>query len=60
MFNLSFKEQKMTLYQVVNEQNHPLYAFLTFQNAAEEVEVLNENHEDHYYHVNEIVLNDIS
>lgn len=49
----------MTLYQVVDEQNHPLYAFLTFQNAAEEVEMLNESHEDHCYYVNEIVLDDI-
>lgn len=59
MFNLSFKERKMTIYQVVNEQNYPLYAFLTFENAVEEVKMLNESHEDHYYYVNEIVLEDI-
>jgi hypothetical protein len=48
----------MTIYQVIDEQNHPVYAFLTFENAAEEVEMLNESREDHYYYVNELEMSD--
>ena len=48
----------MMIYQVVNEQNLPLYAFLTYENAAEEVEMLNESREDHYYFVNVLELED--
>jgi hypothetical protein len=49
----------MTIYQVVDELNHPVYAFLSFEIAAEEVEMLNKDREDHYYYVNELELNDI-
>lgn len=42
----------MTIYQVIDEQNHPVYAFLSFEYAAQEVEMLNEGREDHYYSVN--------
>jgi hypothetical protein len=40
----------------VNEQNQPIYAFLTQENAAQEAEMLNESREDHYYYVNEVEL----
>jgi hypothetical protein len=46
----------MTIYQVVNEQNHLMYAFLSLDIAAQEVEMLNENGEEHYYFVNPIEL----
>jgi hypothetical protein len=46
----------MTIYQVVNEQNHPIYAFFSLETAAQEVQMLNESHEDHVYFVNEVEL----
>ncbi len=46
----------MTIYQVLDEQNHLVYAFMTLQTAAEEVEMLNESREDHFYYVNELEL----
>ena len=46
----------MIIYQIVNEQNHPIYAFLSLENATQEVQMLNENGEDHYYYVNELEL----
>lgn len=46
----------MTIYQVVNEENHPIYAFLSLENAAQEVQMLNESREDHFYYVNEVEL----
>ncbi len=44
----------MTIYQVVDEQNHLVYAFMSLQTAKEEVEMLNESREDHFYYVNEL------
>jgi hypothetical protein len=41
----------MTIYQVVNEQNYPVYEFSEFARAALEAEMLNELHEDHYFYV---------
>ena len=41
----------MTIYQVVNEQNYPVYEFQSFENAVQEAEMLNEWHEDHYFYV---------
>ncbi len=49
----------MTIYQIVNEQNHPIYAFLSLETAAQEVEMLNESREDHFYHVNEVEIETI-
>ena len=46
----------MTIYQVVNEKNHPIYAFFSLENAAQEVQMLNESREDHFYYVNEVEL----
>lgn len=45
---------KMIIYQVVDEKNHLLYAFTSLQTAAQEVEMLNESCEDHFYYVNEL------
>ena len=47
-------EHTMTIYQVVDEQNHLVYAFMSLQTAKEEVEMLNESREDHFYYVNEL------
>ena len=49
-----FMEHTMTIYQVVDEQNHLVYAFMSLQTAKEEVEMLNESREDHFYYVNEL------
>ena len=49
-----FLEQKMTIYQVIDEQNNLVYAFMNLQTAKEEVEMLNESREDHFYYVNEL------
>lgn len=46
----------MTIYQIVNEQDHPIYAFLSLETAAQEVEMLNESLEDHFYYINEVEL----
>ena len=46
----------MTIYQVIDEQNHLLYAFMNLQIATQEVEMLNENREDHCYYVNELEI----
>ena len=41
----------MTIYQVVNEQNYPVYEFNDFAKAALEAEMLNDWHKDHYFYV---------
>jgi hypothetical protein len=46
----------MTIYQVVDEQNHLLYAFMNLQTATQEVEMLNEDREDHFYYVNALEI----
>ena len=49
-----FYGAKMTIYQVIDEQNHLVYAFMSYQTAKEEVEMLNESREDHFYYVNKL------
>jgi hypothetical protein len=49
-------EHKMTIYQVINEQNHLLYAFMNLQSATQEADMLNEASEDHYYYVNALEI----
>ena len=44
----------MTIYQVIKEKNHLVYAFMSLQTAEQEVEMLNEGREDHFYYVNEL------
>jgi hypothetical protein len=41
----------MMIYKVVDEQNHALYAFLHMETAQQEVEMLNESRDDHYFFV---------
>jgi hypothetical protein len=48
----------MEIYQVVNEQNYPVYEFKNFENAAQEAAMLNECHEDHYFYVEMAKLQD--
>ena len=36
------------------QQNHLVYAFMSLQTAEQEVEMLNEGREDHFYYVNEL------
>lgn len=42
----------MVIYQVIDEQNHLLYAFVNLETAAQEVELLNNRSEEHRYFVN--------
>jgi hypothetical protein len=42
----------MMIYQVIDEQNHLLLAFVNLETAAQEVDILNSRSEDHYYFVN--------
>ena len=44
----------MTIYQVIDEQNHLVYAFMSLQTDEQEVEMLNEGREDHFYYVSEL------
>jgi hypothetical protein len=46
----------MTIYQVIDEQNHLLYAFMNLQTATQEADMLNEAREDHYYYVNALEI----
>ncbi|MEQ1599601.1 MAG: hypothetical protein ABL880_09585 [Methylotenera sp.] len=42
----------MMIYQVIDEQNHLLFAFANLETAAQEVDILNNRSEDHRYFVN--------
>jgi hypothetical protein len=41
----------MTIYQVLDEQNHPVYEDQSFINALQEAELLNHSYDDHYFFV---------
>jgi hypothetical protein len=41
----------MAIYQVLNEQNHPVFEAKSFIRALEEAELLNESFDDHYFFV---------
>lgn len=41
----------MTVYQVLDEQNHPVFEANSFLLAQEEAELLNNSFEDHYFFV---------
>ena len=41
----------MAMYQVVDEQNHPVFETHSFFNALEEAELLNHSFDDHYFFV---------
>ncbi len=41
----------MTIYQVLDEQNHPVYETFSFVLAQQEAELLNHSFDDHYFFV---------
>jgi hypothetical protein len=41
----------MTIYQVLDEQNHPVYEDQSFINALQEAELLNKSFDEHYFFV---------
>jgi len=46
-----FKELIMAIYQVLDEQNHPVYEARSFIKALQEAELLNQSDDDHYFFV---------
>ena len=46
----------MTIYKVIDEQNHSIYAFQSLEIAQQEVEMLNENREDHYFFIEPVEI----
>ena len=44
------------IYKVVDEQNHPIYAFQSLEIAQQEVEMLNESREDHYFFIQPVEI----
>lgn len=49
--DLNFKEYNMTIYQVLDEQNHPVFETKSFMQAQQEAELLNYSFDDHYFFV---------
>jgi hypothetical protein len=41
----------MTIYQVLDEQNHPVYETASFEKALLEAEMLNHSSDEHYFFV---------
>ena len=41
----------MTIYQVLDEQNHPVFEAESFMQAQQEAELLNNSFEDHFFFV---------
>ncbi len=41
----------MTIYQVLDEQNHPVYEAKSFLQAQKEAELLNRSSDDHFFFV---------
>ncbi len=46
----------MTIYQVLDEQNHPVFEAENFLRALEEAELLNHSQEDHFFFVEAAAL----
>ena len=46
----------MTIYKVIDEHNNSIYAFQSLEIAQQEVEMLNESHEDHYYFIEPVEI----
>jgi hypothetical protein len=46
----------MMIYKVIDEQNHSIYAFQSLEIAQQEVEMLNENREDHYFFIEPVEI----
>jgi hypothetical protein len=51
MNRLNAKECSMTIYQVLDEQNHPVFEADSFLLAQQEAELLNLSFDDHYFFV---------
>ena len=46
----------MTIYKVIDEHNNSIYAFQTLEIAQQEVEMLNESTDDHYYSIEPVEI----
>jgi hypothetical protein len=46
----------MMIYKVIDEQNHSIYAFQSLEIAQQEVEMLNESREDHYFFIEPVEI----
>jgi hypothetical protein len=53
---LHLRGEKMMIYKVIDEQNHSIYAFQSLEIAQQEVEMLNENREDHYFFIEPVEI----
>lgn len=53
---IMIEELKMVIYQVVDEQNHPIGEYQNFENAKHNAEDMTLWFSDHYYHVEELVF----
>lgn len=51
LYTQIFKECDMAIYQVLDEQNHPVFETLSFITALQEAELLNHSFDDHYFFV---------
>lgn len=49
----------MLIYQVLDEENHPVAEYSAFELAKHEAEDLTLWHEEHYYHVESILIDDL-
>ena len=46
----------MAIYQVLNEQNHPVFEAKSFAQALQEAELLNLSFDDHYFFVEKAIV----
>ena len=46
----------MTIYKVIDEHNNSIYAFQSLEIAQQEVDMLNENFDDHYYYIEPVEI----
>ena len=46
----------MTIYKVIDEHNNSIYAFQSLEIAQQEVDMLNENFDDHYYSIEPVEI----
>lgn len=53
---LHLKGEKMMIYKVIDQKNHSIYAFQSLEIAQQEVEMLNERREDHYYFIEAVEI----
>lgn len=46
----------MMIYKVIDEQKRSIYAFQSLEIAQQEVEMLNESREDHFFYVEPVEI----